>query len=92
MKRLNNKINLIVSVIVYAVIGLIFLYGYVYLIAYLFTKDPKKAYVYSLHLGSAAALDILIIFVMLMLKYLTDTFHFMYKIDKSISDNHLKLA
>ena len=42
MKRLNNKDNLIVSVIVYAVIGLIFLYGYVYLIAYLFTKDPKK--------------------------------------------------
>ena len=91
MKRLNNKDNLIVSVIIYPVIGLIFVYGYIYLIAYLFTKDPKKAYVYSLHLGSAAALDIAIIFVMLMLKYLTDTFDFTYEIDESIKDPHRRL-
>ena len=86
MKRLNKKDNFIVSMIVYIVIGLIFVYGYVYLLAYLFSKDPRNAYKYSLHLAGAAALDIAIIFVMLMLKYLTDRFDFTYEIDESIKD------
>ena len=79
------------SMIVYIMIGIIFLYGYVYLLAYMFSKDPRNTYKYSLHLGGVAALDIAIIFVMLMLKYLTDRFDFTYEIDKSIKDPHQRL-
>lgn len=91
MKRLNKKDNLIVSIIVYAVIGIVFLYFVAYLSAYVFNRDPKKAYVYSLHLAGSALFEIIILFVVLMLKYLTDSYDFTYEIDESIKHDHLKL-
>ena len=86
LKRLNKKDNFIVSIIVYIMICLIFLYGYGFLIAYIFSKDARRSHLYSIHIAVATALDTAIIFVMLMLKYLTDKYDFTHEIEQSIKD------